>query len=349
MIVPPATPSLPLPPARPRSRAPRLLIQLAGFLIGLGLLGWCVAMALKPANRQSLNDLFHASATQISTLVGLSVATLFLNGLIFWITLLPVRRLRLADVLATSALATFLLYLPFKLSVVARAVIHNRRDHMPLLTIGAWLVALGIVVMATLCPMLLASIWRGRIDPPWFAAAGIGLLLVFATLVGTSRAFAGEAGLARLHRLADPLPLPPLQRFLRSGIFVRFHQGFTMLASPATVGAAMLLRILDIGVQAIRFMVAAEVVGQHLTPDQAFLIASTYFLIGATSPAGSLGMREAGTTGLAGLLHLGGTNFTVVALVVSAAELVVNLTGAAAAVAWLRPDRLILGRPTPPA
>jgi hypothetical protein len=59
-----------------------------------------------------------AAPGPVALLFGCSLATLALNGLIFWVVLLPEKRLRVSDTLATvNAFATMLAYLPFKLSV----------------------------------------------------------------------------------------------------------------------------------------------------------------------------------------------------------------------------------------
>src|SRR5690606_21428503 len=112
-----------------------------GFLVGLALLGWCVSIALSPENREQLDRLADAGWRPIALLVVLSGLSLALNGAIFWLVLLPARRLRAADVIATNALATFLAYLPFKISLIVRALIHQRRDRVPLVLLGAWMSA----------------------------------------------------------------------------------------------------------------------------------------------------------------------------------------------------------------
>lgn len=330
------------PSSRSRRRTLRLAVQVLGFLIGLGVLGWCAAEALSGKNAAQLDRLGDASPGQIAALIALSGGSLLLNGLIFWALLLPVRRLRVADTLATNALATFLNYLPFKLSAISRVVIHNRRDRVPLLIIGAWFVGIGVTVLTSLGPLLAVSLWRERIDAVWLGTAALGVLAAFGATVLVARTLAGERGLARLHRLIDPLAPAQLQRWLRSDLFVRLHAGLGILASPAGVGAATALRLADTGVQAARFVVAADVVGHELPYSQALLAAAAYFLVGILSPVGMLGLREGAATGLAGALAFtSGESFAVITLLVSATESIVNLAGAAIGLAWLRPDRLL--------
>ena len=52
----------------------RTIVQLVGFLISLGALGWAVSVALKEENRAQLENLRSASVGQIMAIVGLSFA-----------------------------------------------------------------------------------------------------------------------------------------------------------------------------------------------------------------------------------------------------------------------------------
>ncbi len=322
----------------------RAAVQVIGFLAGLGALTWCVAQALKPENRAQFDRLGEAPVSSLAWMLGLTAATLLLNGLIFWATLLPVRRLRLADVLAVNAIATFLAYLPFKLGAVARLFIHNRRDGVPIALAGAWFGSVGMVIVAALLPPAAASLWRGRIDATWTVAAAGGILVLGSTMVVVSRALRGERGIDRMHAMLDPLRLRPAQRFLRSGLWRHPHEAFTILSSPGVVASTIALRLADAAVQAARFVIAAEILGQSLPAEQAVIVAVTFFLIGVVSPTGMLGFREAGAAGIASVLAFATSEqFAPVALMVGGADAMVNLTGAALGIVWLRPDRL-LGR-----
>ncbi len=113
-----------------------------------------------------------------------------------------------------------------------------------------------------------------------------------------------------------------------------------MLANPITAFGTLGLRLIDLGAQSARFWLAAKATGQELSFSGAVLLASIHFLIGVLSPGGALGLREGGVTGAASLLAgagVGTGGFAVVALTVSAAELLCNTAGAGAALAYLRP------------
>ncbi|GIK20094.1 MAG: hypothetical protein AMXMBFR77_21920 [Phycisphaerales bacterium] len=323
----------------------RFALQIVGFVGGLALLGWCVRAALSPENREQLARLGDAPAWSVAVLLGLSAASVALNGLAFWSALLPARRLHASDVIATNALATFLNYLPFKLSAISRVVIHNRRDRVPLLTIGGWFGAVLGVMAASLVPLVAASLWRQTVDAAWWAVALLGPIAAGGGLVALARPFADERGLARLHVILDPLAVGPLRRALRSERFAQLHAGVTMLADPRAVAIGVSVRLADVAVQTARFVLAASILGVALPWDHAALVASSYFLISVVSPFGMLGTREAGTVWLAAALGLVGASdatthpLVVVTLFITGTESVVLLASAALAVLWLRRTR----------
>lgn len=325
-------------PAR-RSIA-RLLVQVVGFCIGLALLGWAVTMAL--GNKAQLERLLDASPQQIAMLLGLSLATLIINGLIFWAVLLPVRRVRILDMQAVNGIATSLTYLPFKLSALVRVAIHNRRDHVPLLTIGSWFAAIAILMLAAVGPAALAAWWFRGIGAAWLVVTLLGQCSLVVILVYAARAFRGTEGQLRLARLAGMLRVPLLNRLLSSRAWTNLHAGFDMIASPGVSAGATALRLADLVVHVARFWVAATVLGVDLPIDQILFISLGYFLVGVLSPFGVLGAREGGAIGVAAALYGGELGDVAgVALLVTATETVVYLFGAAAGLAWLRPDRLL--------
>ncbi|MBS0196451.1 MAG: flippase-like domain-containing protein [Planctomycetes bacterium] len=323
----------------PSASRARFILQMIGFVLSLALLWWCVRLAFTPENQSRLTALSRAPVGQVVLLFSLSAASLLLNGAMFWATLLPVRRLGFIDTQSVNSIAGLLSYLPFKLSIVARLFIHNRRDKLPLLTIGAWMVAVAGVLAASLVPTVLAAVWRQKADALFFLAAFGGMAITYALTLSIARIFAHESGLERLRAFADGLGSDWISRLLGSARFRRLHVGLDMLASPASFALAMILRVADLLVQAARFTVAAQCLGESLPLDTAVLAASTFYLIGVLSPSGALGAREGVTTGLAGLLAVPGVSraaFAPIALTVSATEVLVNLSAAALGAAWLR-------------
>lgn len=331
------------PKARPRAR--RIALQAGGFVLGLALLAWCIWLALRPENVQRFGELKGASPAALAAVAGLSILTLLLNGLIFWANLRPARRIDAPGVVAVNAVATFLNYLPFKLSVIFRFLVHHRRDGVPLLTIGSWFAAVGLGMIVVLGPMGAASLWRQKMDLAWIATVALGVPLLALVTIGAARAFAGDAGLARLYRLADALRLGFASRAVRSTPFQHLHAGFAMIASAGWFTLSLGLRVADISAQAGRLYLVAQVVKAPVGLADAFLLACTAFMISVAMPSGQVGSREAGMTALAKALALANADaVAVVALVISAVEAGINLLGAALGIAYLRPDRLLRSR-----
>jgi hypothetical protein len=339
----------PAPVPRQR-RLLRVAIQIVGFAAGLASLGWCISRAFRvdpsdPVNR--FERLLQAPRHLFIAMIALSVATMAVNGLLFWVGLWPVKRLKALDLVATNGVCSFLAYLPLKAGAIVRVLIHNRRDRVPLLTIGAWFASMGVTMAVAFGVPLLAVLLLGPINRAWIVAVVAGEIVGGAVTVGCARAFKGQRGIDRLTAIADALRLKPIRTFLRSGVWAKLHPGFDMIASPGPVAAAIVLRLMDAAVHAGRFLVGAEILGVNLPVSQALPISLTFFVIGVISPAGLAGLREGAATGLAGVLlaKAGATEssysaIAAVALLVTATEAIAFLASAAAGFAWLRPRTL---------
>lgn len=330
-------------PIRPK-RSLRLAVQLAGFLVGLGVLAWCAKLAFGEQNREGLERLGQASAGEVALLLALSCVGIIVNGLTFWLVLRPVRRIQLVGMLATNATATFLSYLPFKLSLMVRIAVHRRRDGVPLALIGPWFAAVGVVMVLAVAPVLLLTAWRREVDAVWVLMLAGLLVLSAGVLSSVARAIGGQRGLRLLQALADRQPVGLVRRVVRSNTFVLFDEGLAMLAGFRQALAAIGLRVIDLAAMAARFYVASRIVGTPMSPGDSLVGSVVYFFIGVFSPVGALGAREGGTAGL--LSWLGSFDLqtlALIAVVVTGAELLVTAFFAAAGIAWLRPDRLIRG------
>jgi hypothetical protein len=312
------------------TRAARLrwfTLQVLGFALCLVALIWCVRAALSPENREQLARVTSAPGA-IAALVALTLLSLLCNGLIFWATLRPVRRVPLADMLAINALGTFLAYLPFKASMFARVAIHNRRHALPVTLTAGWFAAIAAVLLCTVGPPTAASLWRGRLDAPWWIASLGGIAALAVVMVVVARRIA--------RWLAPSSALTTRARAALANI----AQAFVILADARAVAATIALRILDTAAQALRLMLAASVIGHPLAAGDAVIISVCFFVIGIVSPAGMLGVREAGAAGVAGILAVAGSHeFAPVALLVGSAEAVTNLAAAALGVTWLLATR----------
>ncbi len=327
-------------------RGVRLAVQAAGFILGLAAFGWAVSMALE--NREQLANLSAASPGQIAALLALSLATQTINGLIFWLTLRPARALPVADVLATNAVSSALAYLPFKIGAIARILIHNRRDRIPMVQIGAWFIAVAAVMLLAFTPPVLAALWLKRIDLGWFAATIGGELVIGAALLGIAYRLKGDAGIQRLVRLCRALRLRPALKLLNSKGWPHLHSAFDMLAHPAATGGTIALRLADALAQGLRFMVAAQILGVEAGFAPSLVISLAYFCVGVVSPV-MVGAREMGAIGIAALMLPGAIDvsngasspYATVPLFVTATEAVVYLAAGTLGMLYLRPDRLL--------
>ena len=331
--------------ATPGRRWGRRVPQLVGFLAGLGLLGWCVTIALSPDNRAQLDRLKHATVAQIAALLGLSFASLMISGVVFHLTVRPVHRLRLGDVCATNAVAAFLGYLPLKLGLLLRIAVHVRRDRMSLLEVGGWFGAVTVPILMTAGCLAGATLVTREVDLRWYLLAGGGLIAGSTAVVLVARLVGGESGRARMRRLAAGMHQHWLDSFIAGERYAKLDTGTVMLGNPRVVGWAVALRVLDFFLQAQRFVIAAGIIGLSLPSAHAFVVASSAFLIGIASPGGPVGAREAGVVGVLKLLGVADPkSYVIVPLLVTATEAVAFLVAAVGGIAWLRPGRLFVPR-----
>jgi len=328
-----------------RRRSLKLWLQVAGFLAGLALLGWCARLALAPERTEQLERLAEAGGGDVGALVALSALSVVVNGLAFWCGLAPVRKLPVMEMISTNAIATFLSYMPFKAGLIARIAIHNRRHRVSLLMMGAWFAAVTLVLGAALGPILLVSLLMPSGDVLWQVSVVVAIALAAGAVVVVSRLFEGERGTRRVLWLANLVRLPYRDRLFASKFYAELHTGFSMLAHGPWVVLGAGLRLVDMVALGLRLAIVSELVGIDLTLAQAVTIAVVQFVLGAVSPSGQLGVREMGGAGLAQLMAIAATaEFATVALSVTAVEAVVNLAAASVGVAWLRPDRLLQSR-----
>ncbi|KAA0214630.1 MAG: hypothetical protein DYG94_08240 [Leptolyngbya sp. PLA3] len=320
--------------------------QGVGFLLGLALMGWCIGIALSPDNREQLGHLLEATPGQVAILLGCSLGTLLLNGWIFWVVLLPVKRTGLWYMSAVNAVATLISYAPFKISMAFRVLVHNRVDRVPVLTIGAWMAAIAVLALTVLVPALLASMWTGEQGLAWWGLWLGGSTLFTGTAVLMARAFAGERGWNRLAGLCSAMLLG--RHMIAGEHGRRLHAGIDMIAHWRASAAAALLRVGDVFVQAVRVWIASQILHIDLGWGPCMVIASTYFLIGALSPIGMLGSREGGSTAVATLAGIttadSAAGILTVSLLITASEALVNLAGGGVGAMVLRVDRWLLNR-----
>lgn len=333
----------------PHPGAVKIAMQVVGFLIGVGLLVWCIRQAFSPENQKQLAALKDAPAHQIALLFSMSVLVLLCSGMSFYLSLRPLRKLNFWDVQATNAIATLLGYVPFKAGMIFRILVHNRRDRIPVALIGAWFGAVSIVMAITLLPLFGASMLAREINGLWMAVAGGSAALGYLVTCVLAWYLHGTRGMAILRRMANPLG-GWARRLVRSPFVRTAHGGLDILASPARVLVLVLIRLLDMGSQAARFYLAAQIVGTPISFDICILLASMHFVVGVVSPAGMVGTREAAIVGAARLLGLeNAPAMAGVALLVLASEAMVNAAMSIAGVLRLGMHRMFVRRTQGPA
>ncbi len=333
----------PAPTRSARRRAATTAVQLVGFLIGLGMLGWAVRSAFSPENRDGLRRLGEATTLDIASLLAVTAVGFVVSGLMFWLTLWPVRRLRAADVVATNFVAILLSYLPFKLSALFRVAVHRQRDGVPLAVIGPWFGAVGLVLVLPTVPMVGFSVLRPEIDLVWLAVTVVGTLFLSWIVSLAARFVGGGRGLAKTRAVAARLDLMLLNRAVRSQAIEHIDESLGMFAGYGHVLRVMGLRVIDIVAFCGRFYIASRILGTELTFEDALLASVIYFFIGVFFPFGALGAREAGTAGLLAAVNssVDLDQLALITVVVTGAEVVVSLAAGAMGLAWLRPDRLL--------
>jgi len=301
-------------------------LQVIGGLIGMALLVWALVIVFSEENRAQLEKAMNAPARLTGAIVALSLLSIILNGLMFWAVARPIRRLHPLSVIGVNAIATFLSVLPAKLGLAVRGLVHHRRDGMPLRDVVAWLAAMSALGLAALIPIGAVSRWRLELDWVWFSLAIGGVIATHALGV-------------LLGRLCE--------RGLFKGMLAKLSLGsWRIVRHPGPVAAHGLLRVMDLGVLAGRFLIAAAILDLYLPADQAVLLGAMFFFFGVIAPAGTLGTREVAVAAIGVAIGLPeGPVYTAV-LIVAAVELATSFVFGLIASLWIRPDRILRARKT---
>lgn len=310
---------------RPRRLTPlRVAAQIVGFAVAVVLLVWCARLAFADTTFDELRALLRAGRAELAFLALLTLASVVANGLGFWVTLRPLRTLPAHDVVAVNAIASFLSYLPFKISALVRVLIHRRRDHVPFRDIIPWLAAYSALSLATLLPLAALAVARPRIDALWLALALV--------IVGACNGAAIVLG-----RLSES----------NRGLAALSLGSWRIVRRPSPVIGCALAKSADVVVIAARFTVAASFLSIALPLDQAVFFALVFFLLSVLSPVGSLGVREGGVVllGVAVLDDAQRDTLARLVLTVSASEALTLLVLAPLGAWVIRLDRVLLARP----
>lgn len=293
-------------------------MQLAGFVAGAALLGWCVSMAVKQGDWSRLSS---APPAAVVLLVSCTIISLLVNGTTFWVTIQPVRSLRWRDLMMLNLLANLLNYAPLRVGALTRIAYHLRVDRLPWLTIGAWFSCIAWLLVVGVGASAAATIGRPHLDWAW----ALALMAMFAAGGVFTRVFAGAPVFARLG--------PSAHRVLRS---------------HTALWGALGLRAIDIAAYTGRMSAAMLIVGITIPASHVLLLALVA-IIANLIPFGRLGFREMAVTLAAMRLSAMGMDagaleqfktdaglWAQLALVESAGEAVVAIPAGLAAIPWFR-------------
>ena len=305
----------------------KIAVQVAGFLIGLALLAWCVKSAFFSSGHsaeqraelwQRLRD---ADVSLLIGLVGCSLASLLINGTTFWLTARPIARLPFGELQWLNLACNLLNYAPVRLGALARVFYHMRVNRMSLLQVGAWFMTIAFVLALGVVSCFAALLVRPRIDLMWFAMVA-GIMIVGAL---GGRAAMGHSMMARFG--------PNLSAAVRN---------------PASLWGACALRLLDLACYSGRMAIALAILGFSIHAHEAVILALVAFTVSLV-PFGRLGFREAAVTLVAARMHTAGADASFLdlvrgdasttarlALLESAGEAIVIIPLGAIALLWLR-------------
>lgn len=287
----------------------KIIIQVIAWLAGLALLAWIIWGAVEQGDWRRV---LHADPWLIAALLGCTLASAFCNGAAFWITIQPVRAVRLRDMQLLNLVANMLNYAPVRLGALARVLYHLRVDRLSLLQIGGWFAFIGYVLMLGIGACLVATLLRTEIDLIWLA-------LVIAQMV--------LGGLV-------------IRTFAGTPLIARFARGIDRIAtSPRGLWGALILRVLDLGAYTGRMWAASAILGLELSGSDIVVLAMVA-LAADLVPFGKLGFREFCVAATAARLSMRGDDvdaaFKQLALIDSAGQALIFIPLGGLALPWLR-------------
>jgi hypothetical protein len=305
----------------------KLIMQLIGFAIGLAMLIWCIRTALKGGDWERLR---HANPWLVAGLAGCSLASLLVNGAVFWLVIRPTHPLRLVHLELLNLATSVLNYAPIRLGLIARVAYHVRVDRMSLLLIGGWLAAIGYTLVLTMGAVMVITLMREKYEWSW---------PVWAIVLTIALAACGGLTIAAINSAQAILGIEFVERVGKG-----MHK---MLRQPAALWGAIGLRVVDIAAFTGRMACAAAILGLSLNASEIVLLAVTALAM-SLFPLGRVGYREAGVAFFAQFLGMSGAEFDAarnqLALVESAGEAIVAVPLGAMALLWYRSRWIKAGR-----
>lgn len=253
----------------PLMSARKIALQAVGFVLGIGLLVWCVWIAVRQGSGEgdgpSAWELIgQANPWWVVGLAGCTLVNLTVNGAIFWLVVQPVKPLRLRHLVLLNFVTSVLNYAPIRAGLIARVAYHLRVDRLSLVQVGAWLAAVSYTMVLGLASAAAATLIRPTLDVVWalivlgFFAAGCLMMQAMAS-----------------HSLVE-----------------RYGRGMEkMLSNPLSLWGAAGLRIFDLGSLVGRMAFAAAILRLEASAADIVFLGLTALVV-SLNPVGRVGFRE---------------------------------------------------------
>ena len=284
-----------------KNTARKIILQVAGFTLGVALIAWCVWGAAKdPEGWQRLRE---ASSASLIGLLLCSLGSIIISGLTFWIAARPLQTLGVQDQQWINALACMLNYAPVRLGMFVRAAYAIKVDHLRAVELVAWFASVAFTFVVAL-----AAITAGTLAWIQFGAWTFFPTLIIIAMLG---GFSGRwcATLRMVQKRAQGLE--------------------RLITNPTALWGSIALHILDLFFATGRVLLAIQILDLPLNLAQTCLISMASFAA-SLNPLGRLGFREAAVALTAGALSIGGlagmeNKFQTLAVIESAGEALVAI------------------------
>ena len=291
----------PLATMSAKNTARKIILQVAGFALGVALIAWCVWGAAKdPEGWQRLRE---ASNVSLIELLMCSLGSIIISGLTFWIAARPVQKLGVQDQQWINALASMLNYAPVRIGMFVRAAYAIKVDHLRAVELVAWFASVAFTFVVALL-----AITAGTLAWIQFGAWTFFPTLIIIAMLG---GFSGRwcATLSMVQKRAQGLE--------------------RLITNPIALWGSIALHILDLFFATGRVLLSIQILGLQLNLAQACLISMASFAA-SLNPLGRLGFREAAVAFTAGALSIGGlagmeNKFQTLAVIESAGEALVAI------------------------
>ncbi len=252
----------------------KAVVQVVGFALGMALVVWVVKGAIETAADptragivESVKAAWQSRPWLVLGLALTTMASLAIDGALFWLVLLPVRRLGFMEMQWLTFVTAMSNFFPVRMGIPVRYAYALKANRMSFFQATAWFVAVTLVILVSLVAVVAATIVAPHPGVLWTVVVVAGL---------------GAGGVA-LTQLARWRPIAS-----RLGDYTR------MITTPRTYWSGTLLRVIEIFLWIVRMWCAAEIL--ELGMDFAHVtILGVAAIAVMLNPFGRLGFREATT------------------------------------------------------